>query len=561
MKNILKIALVVIVSTCNADMPPGIHDYRAHFENNITTKMLEATKSPEVKKIIDSVNNAKLTGFVLHDIHVHNGPSSSDFADVLVSLHDNKPASYHILFENSALLDFSRQNTPQAGYYLLTDELKNKINASTQKSDYAVSPLRKEMLQESFKQPGVNFDHVKFLKENQVTKEKINQNAIETLDQVNQATKMKQDTYKFATNLFKTFIKDQSQIANVNSIFDDFITKMTDIANPKTGFDFNKVNAALNKFNHDHSINFDDPIYNALDNCKVILVEYANANSSVSLPCFEDKCKLKAFSSLGYINDINMKPMITSISNHINNILSHMSNSAQVNNKDYDTKKIKDEIKAIRVEIEKITDVSIKTKISHLMNGYESSIAEFDFSDEIGNAIYLDTMYFNLDSQDLENKMKVLDLSRQNKMVSKLFKHDLVFPTSYSTSAVYDMKFVFLGESDKRNHNIFNMFLYNSTLNNYIKISLLHYFKAITDFFNKDGGFILTEQWKNILSKSTVHTDELNKLTNQDYLNLYNSLFIFSDKQRMDQLTTLERFLNVPNQEQKQIPIRIITQP
>ena len=571
MKNIVKVALVALISTCNADnakIISGMNEYRARFEHDITTKVLEATKSPELKQIISGLNDpkAKLTGFVLRDIEVATNISGSntDIArtDILVNLHDSKQASYHIVLDSNVLSDFSRNNTPQSGYYLLTDELKNKINANTQKSDYAIAPLRQEMLQESFKNPGVEFDHVKFLKENQLTREKINKNAVETLTQVNQATEMKQDTYKFATDLFKGFVTDQSVITTVNTIFSDFITTMTEIANPSIVFDAEEFQRELRKFSTEH--NLTNNIYEALLSTMNLFERYAT--NLVSKNALKDQCKFEIFSIFGK-TDIS-DTIAEQIHQNILRILQYTNNFFQPtynNNPKYNAEGIKDTIQAIKNEVAKIADINISEHSYNVILQYESSIEEFDFSEEIGNAIYLDTMYFALDSGDSENKMKLLDLSRQNKIVSKLFEHDLVFSTSpYSESIQYDIMGTLSGTI--RNGIVLNMFLYNSALNSEIKTFLSGNPQLIADFLSKNGDFILTEKWKGIVKsiRGVVYGAELNKLTQQDYLNLYNSLLVFTDSLTMNKLRTLEKFLNVPNiqnQGLQPIPIPITTQP
>ncbi len=554
MKNILKVALVAIVSTCNADVPAGMNNYRARFEHDITTKILEATKSPEVKQIISGLNNpkAKLTGFVLRDIEIYNGVYIPTRSDVLVSLHDNKPSSYHILFGNSALLDFSRQNIPQVGYYLLNDELKNKINASTQKSSYEIAPLRQEILKESFKNPGVEFDHVKFLKENQLTREKINKNAVETLTQVNQATKMKQDTYKFFHNLSLELIKDKSVITKANSIFDDFITKMIDVTNPTIGFDETRFANAFSQFATKEFLHPSNITYKAFNNCKSFFERYAQSLNSLN--SLKDQCKYKIFSTFG--NKDAPDAISEKIHQNIVGILQYTNNSFQPGYSErqkYDAKKIKDAIQAIKNEVAKIADADIKTKISQLINGYESSIEEFDFSEEIGNAIYLDTMYFSLDSQDSENKMKLLDLSRQNKIVSKLFEHDLIFPTTPYPNISFTVTTLLRDYIDSHS-TFFGMSLYNSVLNSEIKHFLSKKngdkFNVLSEFFAQNGEFILNNKIlfiKLMKNDVSVSGKTLNKFTTQDYLNLYNSLLVFTDSLAMNKLRTLERFLNVPN--------------
>ncbi len=217
MKNILKVALISIIATCNSDSQSDIikkaTDHRMSFEGKVMNNVFDAVKDSKLQGQIDkaiveaatkNVKGVKLVGFVINDI-VLDGPGNTPVS-ILISLHDDQSTAYHFVKKSltvtKGLEAFAYDHNAPKDYHLLDDTLKYAINNNTFKTEYNISPARKEALKAALNTtPGTEFKHTEFTKSTQFSQERLDLSLAKAFLRVLKTTKLKISSDELYINL------------------------------------------------------------------------------------------------------------------------------------------------------------------------------------------------------------------------------------------------------------------------------------------------------------------------------------------------------------------------
>ena len=166
--------------------------------------------------------------------------------DILVSMHEGS-LNYNIVHvkdhniesTSPSLTGYVKEQVPSEGYFVLTDEAKNKIAEngsanSAYKPGFEITPLRAEAFKSALSKPTVEFDKAKFMKEHQLTDPKLQETTSDTLEQIKAATDLKRDTDALYFDLNKAFISDASLLDGLDLI-DSFVQNIAQHVRPGSG--------------------------------------------------------------------------------------------------------------------------------------------------------------------------------------------------------------------------------------------------------------------------------------------------------------------------------------
>ena len=592
MKNILKVALVAMISTCNADpssdrtiktLTNDINYYRKVVESNITEALYKSTKEIDMDGIkanakSKDLKNVKLEGLILYGVPVPTTESDAHSVDFLISMHEGS-LNYNIVHAKSydgevtspSLAGYVKDQVPSEGYFVLTDDLKNNISEngsanSAYKPDFGITPLRAEAFKSALSNPTVQFDKAKFLKENQLTDPKLQDTTSSTLEQIKTVTKLKQDTDHLHFDLNKALISDTSLLEDLDGLIDSFVQNIEQYTRPDYEKTLKYIKGILiREIDENLQIKDNNILKLAFLESADIFLQYSksrtsNSNSDYSIDLLKTKCKnqisdtLASFTVMGntHLNSDQKKLLmsaIRSINEKMEEIHKGMLNAKDTtHNSQYNANQITTALSEVKSIINSLSGTVDIGSMTQLLNKYESEkLKAFDFADEIGNEIYLNESFYAIDSIDKITQLRLLQLSRHNKIASDIFNYDMVFPKQGISGSENKSTFISLLKNAMQSNKFFGMYLYNSQIGtNEIKDPLKSRTDSIKlfDFLNENkSNLLFNDTLKDILKDSRTTQNAINKLTEEDYTQLYSAIYVKSDHEHMKKFANLQDYL------------------
>ncbi len=586
MKNILKIALVAMISTCNADpvsdrtigiLTGLINNNRKMVESNVTEALYNATKEVKMDDIkahakTKNLKNVKLEGFVLYGVPVPAFEAGTHKVDFLVSMHEGS-LNYNIVHvkdhnneaTSPSLTGYVKEQVPSEGYFVLTDEAKNKISEngnanSAYKPGFGITPLRAEAFKSALSHPTVQFDKAKFLKESQLTEKDMKESTSDTLAQIKAATELKQDTDHLNFDLNASLISDANLVNGLDTLIDSFVQNIAQHVKPGDGKKEPEIRAILTReVNENLEIKNNAFLTRAFNESYSIFLKYVKSNgptihSDYSIELLKAKCKNLISHDLATLTIANnthmnndeksaLRSTIANINIKMSKIHRNMLNmeSEDHQNTEYNHNKIITELGEIKSIINSISNILVKNSLMNLVTKYEEKLIQFDSSDEVGNEIYLNESFYSINGSDKTTQLRLLNLSRYNKTAIDVLNHDMVFPSIIPGGEVLMETSELLNDALAMN-KLFRMSLYNSQIG--IALSNNAESKALVSFLrDSKENMLFSERLKNILKTQSTTQNAINELTPEDYTQLYSAVYVKSDYEHMKKFANLQDYL------------------